>query len=277
MSASTPENRPDLRSHVAIVTGANCGIGAATARTLAARGDRVLLTYLRMDDPPDPGIPEAYRQGRGADAEDAIAAIRQAGGEAVGLEADLADPHTPARLFDAAEEAFGPVDVLVNNASGWHADTFAARSSDFLGRNLQPVSADGFARLFAVDARGAALLIAELARRHAARGARWGRIVGLTSGGALGFPGEVSYGAAKAALVNYHMSAAWELAELGITSNVVYPPVTDTGWVTPEVRRTVERRWDLLRVVAPEEVARVIAFLASDEAALITANVVHLR
>src|SRR5919202_1315308 len=94
----------------------------------------------------------------------------------------------------------------------------------------------GANHVFGVDARGGALLIAEFARRHLERGAAWGRIIGLTSGGPLGFPEEVSYGAAKAALTNYHMSAAFELAEYGVTSNVLYPPVTDTGWVTQSVR-----------------------------------------
>jgi 3-oxoacyl-[acyl-carrier protein] reductase len=139
------------------------------------------------------------------------------------------------------------------------------------------VSADTFDRQFAVDARGAALLIAEFAQRHAARGARWGRIVGLTSGGSLGFPGEVSYGAAKAALENYTMAAAFELAPLGITANVVHPPVTDTGWVTDEVRRHVEEWADLIHIARSDEVARVIAYLASDDAQLITANRIHLR
>ena len=95
----------------------------------------------------------------------------------------------------------------------------------------------------------------------------------------MGFPGEVSYGAAKAALENYTMSAAWELAGLGITANVVYPPVTDTGWVTDEVRRYVKEQPSLIHIAEPDDVASVkrIAYLASDEAALITGNVVHLR
>jgi 3-oxoacyl-[acyl-carrier protein] reductase len=120
-------------------------------------------------------------------------------------------------------------------------------------------------------------MIAEFARRHVLRHARWGRIVGLTSGGPLGFPGEVSYGAAKAALVNYAMSAALELAEYGITSNVVYPPVTDTGWVTPAVRDVVAASREHVHVAQPEEVADVTAYLASDQARLITANVIQLR
>jgi 3-oxoacyl-[acyl-carrier protein] reductase len=110
-----------------------------------------------------------------------------------------------------------------------------------------------------------------------ARGADWGRIIGLTSGGPLGSPDEVSYGAAKAALENYAMSAAIELGSYGITSNVVHPPVTDTGWVTDAVRELVAERQDMFHVAPPEDVADVIAFLASDHARLITANVVRLR
>ena len=94
----------------------------------------------------------------------------------------------------------GAVDILINNASGWLADTFTAETRDRYGRLLRQVSAETFERQFSVDARGAAAMIAEFARRHAERCATWGRILSLTSGGPSGFPGEVSYGAAKAAV-----------------------------------------------------------------------------
>jgi 3-oxoacyl-[acyl-carrier protein] reductase len=73
------------------------------------------------------------------------------------------------------------------------------------------------------------------------------------------------------------MSAAVELASVGVTANIVYPPVTDTGWVTEDVRRYVEGRQDLVHIAEPNEIARVIVYLASDEARLVTANVVRLR
>jgi 3-oxoacyl-[acyl-carrier protein] reductase len=264
-------------SHVAIVTGANHGIGAATAVALAARGYAVLCSYLRVEDRFDPGIPQNYRDHRAASADKVIAHIRSGGGQAVAVEADLSDPGTPARLFDAAEQQLGPVDILVNNATGWLADTFSQAAGDRLGRSLRPVTADTWRQQFTVDAMAPALLIREFARRHVARGATWGRIVGLTSGGDLGFPEEVSYGAAKAAQVNYTMSAALELAEYGITANMVHPPVTDTGWVTDAVREVVRSSHTLVHVASPAEVAEVIAYLASDAAALITANVITLR
>jgi len=263
--------------HTAIVTGANHGIGAATAEALARRGCAVLCTFLRVDDPDDPGTPRAYRDRRAQDSTAVVARIRDDGGRAVSVEADLSDPGTPALLFDTAEAQFGPVDILVNNATGWLADTFAASAADRLGRSLQPVTAATWTRQFTVDGMGAALMISEFARRHIARRADWGRIIGLTSGGDIGFPEEVSYGAAKAAQENYTMSAAIELAPFGITANMVHPPVTDTGWVTDAVREHVAASPGLIHIATPAQVAEVIAYLASDAAALITANVITLR
>ncbi len=153
----------------------------------------MLCTFLRLNDPQDPGTPQAYRDHRARDGRTVADRIRAGGGLAAAAEADLSDPASPAMLFDAAQAEFGPVDILVNNATGWLADTFAPSASDRHGR-------------------GAALMIGEFARR---------------------LPEEVSYGAAKAAQVNYTMSAAMELAPFGITANMVHPPVTDTGWVTP--------------------------------------------
>ena len=266
-----------MAGHTAIVTGANHGIGAATAVALAQRGCGVLCTFWRVEDPADPGTPQAYRDHRAQDAAAVVAQIQAEGGRAVAVEADLSDPATPALLFQAAEEQLGPVDILVNNATGWLADTFAPAGTDRLGRSVRPVTAATWSQQFTVDAMAAALMIGEFARRHIARGAAWGRIIGLTSGDDLGFPEEVSYGAAKAAQTNYTMSAALELAPFGITANMVHPPVTDTGWVTDAVRRAVTASATLIHVASPAEVADVIAYLASDAAALITANVITLR
>ena len=129
--------------------------------------------------------------------------------------------------------------------------------------------------MFGVDARAAALLIAEFARRHVARGGDWGRVIGLTSGEANGFPEEISYGAAKAAQVNFTLSAATELARFGVTANVVHPPMTDTGWISQRTAAWAQSAGQ--RVATPRQVADVIAYLASDAADLVTGNVIRLR
>ena len=129
----------------------------------------------------------------------------------------------------------------------------------------------------AVDARAAALIIAEFATRLIRRGGTWGRIIGLTSGSASGFPGEVSYGAAKAAQVSYTLSAATELAPYGVTANVVHPPVTDTGWVDDGVRTFVAANPNLTHVAEPDDVAQVIAWLCTNEAHLVSGTVLQLR
>jgi 3-oxoacyl-[acyl-carrier protein] reductase len=259
------------------VTGANHGIGAAVAAALAERGCAVLCTYLRVDDEAGPVLPPAYREDRARDGGYVADQIRAAGGRSLAMEANLADPATAGALFDAAEQQLGPVDILVNNASGWVADTFQPAHADGFGRPVQTMNPGTWLQQFSVDSMAAALLIAEFARRHIAHGGTWGRIVGLTSGAEIGFPDEVSYGAAKAAQTSYTMSAAIELADYGVTANMVHPPVTDTGWVNDAVRKLVADDPHLFHVAAPAEVAEVIAYLASDAAALITANVITLR
>jgi 3-oxoacyl-[acyl-carrier protein] reductase len=268
-------NRADR--HTAIVTGANHGIGAATALTLSQRGCAVLCTFLRIETQIDPGVPQTYRDRRALDAAALVDQIQAQGEQALAIEADLSDPTTPAALFDSAEQHLGPVDILVNNATGWVQDTFVPKDRDRLGRALRPVTPATWRQQFTVDAMAPALMIGEFARRHIARGATWGRIIGLTSGGDLGFPDEVSYGAAKAAQTNYTMSAALELAPYGITANMVYPPVTDTGWVTDAVREAVATSPTHFHIASAEQVAEVIAYLASDAAELVTANIITLR
>ena len=129
--------------------------------------------------------------------------------------------------------------------------------------------------VLAVDARAAASSSPSSRAATWPGSADWGRIVGLTSGEAQGFPEEVSYGAAKAAQVNLTLSAATELARFGVTANVVHPPMTDTGWINQGTAAMAQSAGQ--RVATPRQVADVIAYLASDAAALVTGNVIRLH
>lgn len=269
---------PRLDGRVALVTGANQGIGEAIARGLAACGARVLCAHLPLPADRLPGGPHQteYVEARGRTADGVVDAITAAGGTAHAAAADLTDPTSPGRLFEAAERTFGPVEILVNNASSWLPDTFLADDHDRFGRELHQVDAASHDRQFAVDARAGALMIAEFARRHLGRGGDWGRIIGLSSGGPDGFPGEVSYGAAKAALENYTMSAAQELGARGVTANIVHPPITDTGWVNDAVRETARTLGPFGHVATPEDVAEVVTYLASHQARFVTGQIIRM-
>ncbi len=272
-----PDPRP-LSGHTALVTGANHGIGAATAVALAGRGADVAITFLRTREPGDsPGRTSDYAAARLSDGGDVAQAVEALGRRSLLIEADLIDPDTPAHLFDRIEGDLGPVAVLVHNASGWQKDSFAPDTTDAVGRAGHPITVETIDGQYLVDARAGALLMQEFIARHRARAATWGRIVTLTSGVGRGFPGEVSYGAAKAALISYTLSAAAEMAADGVTANVVYPPVTDTGWVTPEVREFVANDHDHHHVAQPSEVADVIAWLCAEAGRTVTGNIIRLR
>jgi 3-oxoacyl-[acyl-carrier protein] reductase len=268
-----------LEDRTALITGANHGIGAATAIALAAQGVRVFLNYLRLG-PNDPGVQatalDGYASQRQRDAQEIVAEIRRSGGVASLREADLSQVEIIPELFDHAERELGPVEILVNNADHWIGDTFRSATTDHFGRGLSPVSADTHDRSFAVNSRAPALLIGEFARRHIERGAQWGRIIGLTTGPASGFPGEVTYGASKNALESYHVAAAHELGRYGITCNIVCPAPTDTGWMTPEMIRQFAEMPPLYHVGQPDEVADVIVFLASHQARFVTGQRITL-
>jgi 3-oxoacyl-[acyl-carrier protein] reductase len=267
-----------VSNHVAIVTGANHGIGAATAERFAADGIAVLVTFLRGRVREEPATPECYQQNRMRSGQEVVERINGAGGQAIAIEADLLDVTTPSMLFDRAEAELGPVDIVINNATGWASgDSFAGVVPNPAGRDTPEVTAELFDRTFGVDARAGALMIAEFARRHIARSGTWGRIVGLTSGGPNGFPSEVTYGAAKMALVNYTMAAATELGRRGVTANMVHPPITDSGWVNDGVREFASTSSGHIHIAEPADVAAVIAWLCTDEAQMVTGNVIEMR
>jgi 3-oxoacyl-[acyl-carrier protein] reductase len=295
---------PGLSGKVVLVTGGNSprGIGAATARAFARQGAAVFIHYFRSTPPTAPVAGPAGeadsvagagdRSGEAGEAtylalqqhtaEALVAEIRAADGRADAWEADLADPGAAARLFDRAEATLGPVDVLVNNAAYCVPDTLLppevvgqdGRAVD--GFPMRTLTAESLDRHLDVNARAPALLMAELARRHHARGAGWGRIVSVSTDGARGFPTEVSYGSSKLALESLSRAAAHELGPYGITVNVVSLGPIQTGWITPELEAAIAAQTPLRRVGRPDDVADAIVFLASQQARWITGQVLHV-
>jgi 3-oxoacyl-[acyl-carrier protein] reductase len=277
---------PGLQNKVVLVTGANnrFGIGAAIAEAFATQGAAVFMTYLRSQ-PEAFGIDaitaaaaaapgEVFYRTRNAAAPDAVLDRLRAHTDRVeSAEFDLSEPEAIPRLFDQAEKALGPVEILVNNAAHSVSDSFLPAPSslvDWAGRIRSTVDAESHDRHFAVNSRAVALLMAEYARRHISRGAVWGRVVNVSTDGADCFPGEVSYGASKSALESYSRSAAVELGPYGITVNVVSPGPIQTGWIPDEAEESIVEKIPLGRLGRPDDVADVVVFLASEQARWVT-------
>ncbi len=288
---------PGLRGRVALITGGNnpFGIGAATARALAAQGAAVFIHYFRPVEPPSsvpvaaeeagkPGIAFYYAM-QGRSAHEVVRAVEQSGGKAAAWEADLGDPARIAEMFDQAEEALGQVDILVNNAADYHADTFLPQApADTEGRPLwqegpipSPVTARSHDRHFFVNTRAVALAMTEFAGRHVRDDRRWGRIINVSADCSWGCPGEVSYRASKHALESYSRSAAAELGPLGITVNILSPGPVQTGYISPELEEQLAADIPLRRVGQPEDVADAIVFLASHQARWITGQLLTVH
>jgi 3-oxoacyl-[acyl-carrier protein] reductase len=271
-----------LEGKVVLITGANnpYGIGAGIARAFAAQDARIFLHYFRQGDT-TPGADNTpgeslYRAQQTKSADEVLAEIRRMGAEADAWEADLADASAIPPLYDRAER-LGPVEIMVNNAAYWEADTFVPSGAELDNKLVElwtnrpaTIAPGGFDRLFAVNTRAPAVMIAEFARRHIARRARWGRIVNVSTAGAESFPSEISYGASKYALESYTRSAAMELGRFGINVNVVSLGPVQTGWITPELERAILPTIPVGRVGSPEDVADVVVFLASEQARWVT-------
>lgn len=282
-----------LNGKTVIVTGANHGIGAAIAIAFAREGARVFITYLRQSPElygeDQANVESATKPGRayycreiGKSADWVAEEIRSLGAECITLEADLTNPGMIPKLFDAAEERWGAVDIIVNNAAFDTPDTFIPQpvlDNDpvFAEEHyLKPLTAHTHDEHFQVNSRAVALMMAEYAKRHIARKAHWGRVINITTDGAWCHASNVSYGASKFAIESFTRSAAQELGPYGISANVISPGAVQTGWIPPELEKEISATYPLRRIGKPEDIAKAVIFFASDQAEWITGQVLHV-
>ena len=239
-----------MKGRTAIVTGGSRGIGRAICLELARRGANVVFSYA----------------GNTVAAEDTLAQLQALGIKVIALQGDVTDAQAAKALVDTAVKEMGSLDILVNNAG---------ITRDGLAMTLKE---EDFDAVVATNLKGA-FLCAKAAARPMMR-ARYGRIVNLTSVVALrGNPGQVNYCASKAGLIGMTKSLARELGGRGITVNAVAPGYIQTDMTAdmPDAaKEAMLASVPLSRSGKPEDVARAVAFLAGDEAAYITGQVLQV-
>ncbi len=245
---------------IAIVTGSSRrrGIGTAICRALAAAGCDIFFTHWSAYDRAmayevDEHWPVLLEQ-----------EVRAMGVRCASMEVDMSEVEAVARILDAVEANLGAPAILVNNAAYSTRDGYEALDAQTLDAH------------YAVNMRGTMLLSVEFARRYGGGTAR--RIISMTSGQSIApMPGELAYIVTKGAIEAFTLTLSAELASKGITVNAVDPGATDTGWMTDELRRDLTLHAPMGRIGQPEDAARLVAFLASDEAGWITGQVFHSR
>ncbi len=255
-------NYPDLQNKVVLVTGASRrqGIGAAVCRAFAAQGARIFFTTWQPYDGEQPH--GADLGGPGSLTED----IRQLGGQVDSVAIDLSESDAAEILLNLVTDRYEVPEILVNNAAYSTRDGY------------QQLEAFGLNMHYFVNLRATALLSVGLAKRREAAGLRGGRIINLTSGQSLGpMPMELAYVATKGAIEAFSRTLAAEVAHLGLTVNAVDPGVTDTGWMSDDFKAEWVARMGMGRVGLPEDVARLILFLASEAGQWVTGEVIHSR
>ncbi|MEH7225724.1 SDR family oxidoreductase [Bacillus sp. JJ1566] len=236
---------------IAIITGVSnqTGIGAAVCRKLASQGVDIFFTYWNSDSEW-----EHIFQNE----------ILEMGVRCEGLEIDLSKIDSHLFLFDEVSKRFGFPSILINNA---------AHSVDSGYMELDAKTLDEH---YNVNVRATCLLSVEFARRIRKKDQMWGRIINLTSGQDLGpMPGNLAYVATKGAISSFTLSLSAELAQLGITVNAVNPGPTDSNWMTEDIKKHLLPKFLMGRIGLPEDAARIIAFLASEDANWITGQIIH--
>lgn len=233
-----------LRGRNALVTGGSRGIGRAIAVALARQGANVLISY----------------QSRADLAEAVVGELEALGVEAGACAADAKDAAAVEQLVELTRERFGSLDILVNNA-GTTDDTLILRMSEASWDTVIDTNLKG------------TFLATKLALRHMTR-ARWGRIINITSiVGEMGNAGQANYAAAKAGIIGFTRSAAREVASRGVTVNAVAPGFVLTAMtegLTGEQKQAILGIVPMGRYAEPDEIAPIVAFLASDAASYIT-------